>query len=134
MTARIIRFASLIACVMAIVVPAQAQLGHPAKGTWIGHWGPDAKNEQRMVILLDWGNQKLTGELNPGPDATKLSDAEIDYDTWTMTLKADLPENGKKQNWVATGKLENLGSWTNRRYEGTYQYGNEKGNFSFTLQ
>jgi hypothetical protein len=35
--------------------------------------------------------------------------------------------------YVATGTLENLGSWTNRRYSGTYRHGDERGTFLVTL-
>lgn len=126
---------ALVAAATLVAVSADAQLGHPAKGTWIGHWGADKADQQRMVLLIDWSKDKLSSTINPGPDAVKVKDTTIDYDNWTMTLKADLPANGgKAQPWVATGKLENLGSWTNRHYSGTYQYGNQKGDFSFTLQ
>jgi hypothetical protein len=52
-----------------------------------------------------------------------------------MTLEAQVPgADGKPQRWVGTGKLENLGSWNNRRYSGTYTHGNERGQFKVTLQ
>ncbi len=41
--------------------------------------------------------------------------------------------SGKKLPFVATGKLSNLGSWTNRTYAGTYSFGAEKGHFTVTL-
>jgi len=40
---------------------------------------------------------------------------------------------GGTQRYVATGVLENLGSWTNRRYSGTYTHGDESGTFMVTL-
>ena len=46
-------------------------------------------------------------------------------------LKVDAA--GRPQKWVASGKVENLGSWTNRRYSGTYTWGKEQGKFIVTL-
>ncbi len=114
--------------------PAMAQVGHPAKGSWLGYWGPDQKTRHRMVLSLDWRNRQVVGQVNPGPDAAPVTRADIDYATWTMTLEASLPDAaGRSQKWVGTGKLDNLGSWNNRVYSGTYVYGAEKGNFKLTL-
>jgi hypothetical protein len=113
---------------------ATAQVGHPAKGSWLGYWGPDQKTQHRMVLNLDWRNRQVTGQVNPGPGAATITRAEIDYTTWTMTVEASLPDAaGRSQKWVGTGKLENLGSWTNRMYSGTYVHGTEKGNFKLKL-
>jgi hypothetical protein len=113
---------------------AMAQVGHPAKGSWLGYWGPDQKSQQRMVLNLDWRNRQVVGQVNPGPRAATVTRADIDYGTWTMTVEASLPDAaGHSQKWVGTGKLENLGSWTNRVYSGTYVFGAEKGNFKLKL-
>lgn len=132
---RVLAFAAgAVALIAPAVVPAEAQTGHPAKGTWLGYWGPDADAQRRLILVLDWENRALSGVINPGPDAIPVTRAEIDYDTWTMVVEADLPvEGGEAQHWVATGKLENLGSWTNRRYSGSYTYGGETGSFTSTL-
>jgi hypothetical protein len=51
-----------------------------------------------------------------------------------LTLRAALPgPNGQPQPFVATGKISNLGSWTNRTYSGTYTFGSEAGKFTVTL-
>jgi len=124
----------LFASLLLLAGTAMAQVGHPAKGSWLGHWGPDQKTKHRMVLNLDWRNQKVVGQVNPGAGAAPVTRADIDYGTWTMTVEASLPDaSGKSQKWVGTGKLENLGSWTNRVYSGTYVYGAEKGNFKLKL-
>jgi len=124
-----------VCAALVFVTLAQAQVGHPAKGTWLGHWGPDAQQQRRLVILLDWRDRALGGTLNPGPRAAKIDKATLDYGTWTLTIEAQLAAKPGEapQKWVATGKLENLGSWTNRRYSGTYQHGSESGKFTATL-
>jgi hypothetical protein len=117
-----------------LVGTAFAQVGHPAKGSWLGYWGPDQKTKHRMVLNLDWRNRQVVGLVNPGPSSAPVMRADIDYGTWAMTVEASLPDAaGHSQKWVGTGKLENLGSWNNRVFSGTYVYGAEKGNFKLTL-
>jgi len=87
-----------------------------------------------MFLVLDWENHEIIGTINPGPDAIPIDRAEIDYATWTLTIEADMPRAaGDTARYVATGKLDNLGSWVNRRYSGTYSYGDETGTFLLTL-
>lgn len=125
----------LLAAVVALAaLPALAQVGHPAKGSWLGYWGPNDDQRTRILLLLDWHDRAVVGTINPGPQAVTIKRADIDYSTWTMTIEAEMPtRNGGSAPWTATGKLENLGSWINRRYSGTYQHGAERGTFSVTL-
>jgi hypothetical protein len=119
---------------VSIIAAADAQTGHPAKGSWLGYWGPDASEQRRMRLLLDWENRTVTGTINPGRNGVPIDTSSIDYDSWTLTIEADMPAgDGNPQRFVATGKLENLGSWTNRRYSGTYSFGSETGSFSLML-
>lgn len=119
---------------LVVVAAAGAQTGHPAKGSWLGYWGPNESEQRRMRLLLDWEDRAVTGTINPGRNGVAVDEASIDYDTWTLTIEADMPsESGDVERLVATGKLENLGSWTNRRYSGTYTFGNEAGTFSLLL-
>lgn len=128
------RMALATALALAAAAGAAAQVGHPAKGSWLGYWGPSDAEQRRIRLLLDWENREITGAINPGPDAVPVTRAEIDYDTWTLTLEAELPAaGGDPVTWIATGTLENLGSWRNRRYSGAYSHGSENGEFSLTL-
>lgn len=120
----------LIALGLAIALPALGQAGHPVKGTWSGYWGPDENDAHRILLDMDWVNREIVGTINPGPNAVKIDKANLDYSTWTLTLEANMPsKDGSTKPWVATGHLENLGSWTNRRYVGTYTFGDEHGKF-----
>lgn len=115
-------------------LPALSQVGHPAKGAWLGFWGPSETERRRILLDLDWRDRQVVGTINPGPNAVPIDRVEIDYGTWTMTLEAEMPlPNGKAAPYVTTGKLENLGSWVNRRYSGTYRHGDETGTFILTL-
>jgi hypothetical protein len=130
MTARTL----LLSCLVAIAAPAAAQVGHPAKGSWSGYWGPSEAAKKRILLLLDWQNNEIVGTINPGPNGVKIDKATLDPSTWTLTLEANMPAaDGRTARYVTTGKLENLGSWTNRRYSGTYEFGAERGTFIVAL-
>ena len=122
------------AALLILAAPLGAQVGHPAKGSWLGYWGTSADERNRMLLVLDWQDRELTGRINPGRNQVEVRRAEIDYDTWTLTIEADMPTaDGGAAAFVATGRLENLGSWVNRRYSGTYTHGGERGVFLLTL-
>ncbi|HWK53180.1 MAG TPA: hypothetical protein VNR18_02335 [Hyphomicrobiales bacterium] len=106
-----------------------AQTGHPAKGSWSGYLTPDGADQVRTRLLINTWDGELSGSVNPGRNGVEFSSADLDAPTWTLTIKAPTPEG----DLVLTGTLSNLGSWTNRKYIGTYTRGSEKGNFEFTL-
>ncbi len=118
---------------LSLALPATAQLGHPAKGSWTGFYGPNDSDQNRFRLLLNWADQEITGVINPGRKAISLDKVELDYSTWTMTLEAEMPVDGGIAHFVVTGKLENLGSWTNRLYSGTYTLGSASGEFWLSL-
>jgi hypothetical protein len=113
---------------------ALAQAGHPVKGSWSGYWGPSEAQKRRILMVLDWQNNEIVGTINPGPNAVKIDTATLDVATWTLRLEAQMPTaTGKTARYVTTGKIENLGSWNNRRYSGTYEFGAEHGTFAVAL-
>jgi hypothetical protein len=135
MTIRILRL-SLMLAAMLVTLPALSQVGHPAKGSWSGYWGPGASDQRRMLLLLDWEDNKVTGTINPGRNGVAIERSKLDPANWTLTIEAEMPpqsDSGRAAHFVATGKLENLGSWSNRRYSGTYQLGDETGTFSLII-
>ena len=124
----------LVTAAMAMALPAAAQVGHPAKGSWSGYWGTSPEHKTRILLLLDWVDNQIVGTINPGEKAVKIDKANLDVSTWTLTIEANMPtSDGKTARYVATGKLENLGSWTNRTYTGTYQFGAEHGTIKVAL-
>lgn len=119
---------------MFVILPATAQVGHPAKGSWSGYWGTSPSDKHRILLLLDWVNNEIVGTINPGPKGVKIAEAELDVASWTLRIEADMPTaDGRTERYVATGKIENLGSWTNRTYAGTYEFGREHGTFKVAL-
>jgi hypothetical protein len=77
MTAKTPRLACLLCCLL-LAVPALAQEGHPAKGTWLGYWGPTTSAQNRIVLVIDHDGTTLSGVLNPGPNAVPLKAARLD--------------------------------------------------------
>jgi len=108
---------------------SMAQTGHPAKGSWSGDLTPASGAPVHMRLLLNSKNGDLNGTVNPGKAGVEMSKVTLDASTWTMTINAPLKEGAL----TLTGTLSNLGSWTNRRYAGTYTMGTQKGKFEFIL-
>lgn len=119
----------LLAACLGLSAPLLAQTGHPAKGSWSGDLIVGDTDKSRMRLLIDAWNGELSGTVNPGRNGVKMSSTELDPSSWTLTIRAPMPEG----ELVLSGTLSNLGSWTNRKYIGTWTLGNEKGNFEFTL-
>jgi hypothetical protein len=118
------RFLMFVAC-LGLSATLLAQTGHPAKGSWSG----DLDGQTRVRLLIDAWNGELSGAVNPGRRGVDFTSAKLDADTWTLTITAPMPEG----ELVLKGTLSNLGSWTNRKYIGTYTQGGKTGNFEFTL-
>ncbi|MDR2216090.1 MAG: hypothetical protein LBE59_09655 [Nevskiaceae bacterium] len=125
MLARLLTFVAALA----LSTMLMAQVGHPAKGSWSGYLTPASGERARTRLLINAHSGELSGDVNPGRNGVKFSSATLNADSWGLTIKAAMP----KGELVLTGTLSNLGSWTNRKYIGTYTLGAEKGNFEFTL-
>ncbi len=133
METKAFRLFCMVAC-LAVALPLLSQAGHPAKGSWSGDWGPTEDHRNRILLLLDWDGNEITGTINPGPNAIEIQSAELDPSTWTLTIEAMVPvDGGNLERYVVTGMLENLGSWTNRTYSGAYTHGDDTGTFAVTL-
>ena len=109
-----------------------AQEGHPLTGTWAGDWGTTATQRSHLTFVMNWDGQKVTGVINPGPDAIPLSSVYVDYSNWTVRIEADAKDSsGKPVRIAAEGRLEDLGS-AHRKITGTWQQGTTKGDFRIT--
>ena len=131
---RTVLLACLLAC-LAIGGPAAAQTalnegqGHPLKGTWLGDWGPNKTNRTQVLIDMDWDGKAVTATLSPGEKPIRFTKADLDHTNWTVHLEA---ESGGVR-YVAKGKIENLGL-ASRSIVGTWEQGNQKGDFKITRQ
>jgi hypothetical protein len=129
--------ALLTVCLLASLmlgVYAFAQEGHPLKGTWLGEWGPNAKDRNQVTVVLDWDGKALSGVINPGPEAVKIAKASLEPKGWIVRLEADMKDrSGKTLHYVIEGKIENLGLY-NRSIVGTWNHDNVKGDFRIQRQ
>ncbi len=68
-------------CGMSMLLAATAVLaqeGHPAKGTWVGYWGPALTAQSRIVITIDHDGKTMSGVYQPGANAVPLKVARLD--------------------------------------------------------
>ena len=124
-------FCVLIGAVALLVAAAgAAQYGHPLKGSWSGDWGPDDDNRTRLLLVLDWDGEAITGSINPGPNAVPIATASLDPSTWTLHFEAvgEAP-GGNPVRYVVDGELQNIGSY-NRVITGSWKQGAVTGDFS----
>src|SRR5690348_14089720 len=114
---------SALSCVF-LAAPALAQEGHPAKGTWVGYWGPTA-TENRLVIVMDYDGKAITGTVNPGANAVPIKLAQLEITpgkpkakpgdppgepTFKLHIEADSKDaKGNSTTIVADGTMRDVG-------------------------
>ena len=129
---RFARLLSLLVC-LGFSATLLAQTGHPVKGSWSGELTPasagNSGSATHMRLLFNAKNGELSGSVNPGKNGVIMTKVALDAASWTLTVNAPLKEGAL----VLTGTLSNLGSWTNRKYAGTYTLGSQKGKFEFII-
>src|SRR5215469_11593008 len=91
------------------------QEGHPLTGTWTGDVG-----QRHVTLAIEWDGKNVTGTINPGPDASKITSVRMDPAMWSIHLEAD-----GKAHVVIDGGLANIGS-ASRTLSGTWTEGGTK--------
>ena len=131
MRPKLLRLVSCLAC-LALEVTAQAQYGHPLKGSWSGDWGTSKTSRTRVLLDLNWDGRAITGTINPGPNGVPLTEATLDPTSWTVRFRAEGKDrSGGPVRYVIEGKLQNIGSYY-RVITGTWSQGTQKGDFKIT--
>lgn len=106
---------------------AAAAAADPLSGTWVGDWGPSPGHRNQVTVELKWDGQKLTGTVNPGPNAVELQKTSFDASTNAVHMEADAKSRrGDTIHYVIDGKVEGdtmTGSWS---------HDNRKGDFKIT--
>ena len=116
------------------IFPATAQEGHPMGGSWVGDWGFNTQERQRIVIIMEWTGSALVGTINPGQNAIPLKTALADPTDWSLHAEADsLDAAGRSVTYIMDGTIDDLGTY-NRTIAGTWKVGNSTGDFSITRQ
>ena len=128
----------LLMSFLVFATTALAQEGQPAKGTWVGHWGPALTPQTRIVVVMDHDGKAMSGVLNPGPNAVPLKVARLDITPgkpatggrgnttpailpiFKVYFEADSKDaKGSPVAIVAEGTMHNVGL-PNRWIEGTW--------------
>ena len=139
------RAALLSIVVLALGIAPAAQEGHPLAGTWYGDFG-SGRQRTDLTVIMKWDGRAISGTINPGPNAVPLAAAVLDItpgkpapegqDSTTgippkfhVRLEADLPAGADgKSRVVFQGDIQNPVAG-NRRIQGTWRRGDEKGTF-----
>ena len=85
MSARAFRLIALVSMLLA-ATSAPAQEGHPAKGTWVGHWGPTLTPQSRIVLVIDHDGKTLSGVYQPGPGEVAMRVVRLDITPGTPAV------------------------------------------------
>jgi hypothetical protein len=78
-----------------VATAALAQEGHPAKGTWVGYWGPTLTVQSRIVLVIDHDGKTMSGVYQPGPNAVPLKVARLDITPGTPAVGVGRGNNGQ---------------------------------------
>jgi hypothetical protein len=124
----------LCAALGAIVVAsfAQAQEGHPLKGSWIGQWDGNDAHGNSVLVVLDWDGREITGIINPGTHNIRISNATLNPDDWTVRIEASGEvAGGSTVTYRIEGRIEDL-AMAHRNIVGTWR--SERGSGAFEIQ
>lgn len=125
---------ALVLLAVALAVPAVAQEGFPLKGSWIGVWESNTVHGPDVLVVLNWDGKKITGEINPGTDNIKISNATLDPDGWKVHIEADAKDKqGAALHYVIDGTIQEI-ELPNREVVGTWQSQNGRGKFDIRRQ
>ena len=114
-------------------LPATAQQGHPLVGSWSGDWGTSAAARHRVLLLLAYDGEHITGVINPGRASVELTSATLDPANWNVRLEAAASDATRGLHYLIEGRIENLGSITDRTLVGTWTQGDERGDFRLVM-
>jgi hypothetical protein len=146
------RLSLILAAVLTLTAPAAAQEGHPLTGTWYGEFGTAGKPGHDLTVVMKWDGQKITGIVNPGPNAIPIKTATLDVTfavnppgralvdiqyakasippKFMVRFEVDMPnKTGGADRFVFEGTIQNPLAG-NRSIGGTWTSGDAKGEFS----
>ena len=124
--------ASCFLVYLSVLLTAFGQQGHPLTGTWSGDWGASPAQRTQITFVMNWDGKKVTGIINPGPDAIPLASVFLDVTNWAIRIEADgKDQSGKAVHISAEGRLEDIGSY-HRTIRGAWHQGAVNGDFRLT--
>ncbi len=121
----LIKGLSVIIGVFFLSSAAQAQEGHPLKGSWIGEWSGNTALGDFVLIVMDWNGEEVTGMINPGTDNIEIDNVELDPSDWSVEISAD--------GYTIDATIENL-ELPSRAITGNWRSSNGRGDFEIVRQ
>jgi hypothetical protein len=77
----------------------------PMTCTWTGDWGPSPGNRNQVTLKLKWSSGKLTGTINPGPNAIEIQKTTFDPKAGAVHFEADARRRrGTPLHYLVDGK------------------------------
>ena len=115
-------------------MPSWAQHGHPLVGSWSGHWQPEGAPSERLLLVLEYDNDRLSGVIFFGTQRIRFTRAALDPASWTVRFTAqDEDDDGNAIDYLVEGGIENLGSTTDRAIAGRLSRGSQTGEFRVVM-
>ena len=131
---RFVQIPLWLALILGAAPWASSQEAHPLTGSWVGDWGPSSDHRNRVLVVMDWDGQRITGTINPGADDLPFTDARLDPGDWSVRIEVEAEDPaGNAIVYVIDGRIEDLGS-PHRSIVGTWSHGDVAGDFRITLQ
>lgn len=113
--------------------PAAAQEGHPLTGSWSGERQVNGRDSRVLLVLDLQRDQSLTGYVIENRARIPLKSASLDPEDWSVTLVLEgRDRDGNAVSYEVDGRIENLGSATERAIVGRWSGGGEGGEFHVT--
>lgn len=112
---------------------ALAQQGHPLVGSWSGHWGTGPEDRHRVLLLLEYDGERISGVINPGRAPIVLTSATLDPEAWAVRFEAAPSAETGGLRYLIQGRIENLGSIVERTISGTWVQGERRGDFRIVM-
>ncbi|HLH32021.1 MAG TPA: hypothetical protein VKY31_12535 [Terriglobia bacterium] len=144
-----VRFVLIVTFVLAAVIFAAAQEGHPLTGTWYGDFGMTPAQRNDLTVVMKWDGANISGVVNPGPGMVPIKSAQMDVklgkpaqrgargeagtpatpSTFLVHFEVDAKNKaGGMDHFVFDGHIENPVAG-NRQIIGTWTCGSTKGDF-----
>ena len=110
--------------------PLAAQEGYPLTGTWSGNWNAGDRSSRLLVVIDRSAERVISGYIIENRKRIPLTGASLNPQDWSVMLTAQGQDgDGNKLDITVEGKIENLGSATQRMIVGTWQEGITRGDF-----
>jgi hypothetical protein len=104
----------------------QGQEGYPLEGTWSGERQVNGKDSRVLLSLTLQRDQSVIGFVIENGKRQPLQNVQLRPESWTVSFTL---EGG----YQVEGKIENLGSFSERKIVGKWSQGSDNGNFAVKM-